>query len=62
MGKIWKGPHPDDGQEVYVTDELPDGGPTMDSGHDSAEFSPEYSMDEIMEIAKQLHKKAGLGD
>lgn len=62
MGKIWKGPHPDDGQEVYVTDELPDGGPTVDSGHDSAEFSPEYSMDEIMEIAKQLHKKAGLGD
>ncbi len=55
MGKIWKGTHPDDGQEVFVTDEIPDGAPTVDGGHDSAAFAPEYDMAEIMEIAQKLH-------
>ena len=60
MGAIWKGPHPDDGQECYVTDELPNGGETVDSGHSSATFSPEYDMDELREIAARLTKQANL--
>ncbi len=54
MGGIWKGPHPDDGQEVCVTDELPNGGEAVDGGHESAAFAPEYEMEELMEIAKKL--------
>ncbi len=57
IGKIWKGTHPDDGQEVYVTDELPEGGETVDGGHESAAFAPEYEMGEIIEIAQKLHSK-----
>ena len=60
MGAIWKGPHPEDGQEVYVTDELPNGGETKDGGHSSETFAPEYEMDELIEIAKNLMKKGGL--
>ncbi|WP_407572935.1 manganese catalase family protein [Deinococcus altitudinis] len=60
MGEIWKGPHPDDGQEVYVTDELPNGGETKDSGHSSATFAPEYDMDELKEMAAHLMKKGGI--
>jgi Mn-containing catalase len=60
MGAIWKGPHPDDGQEVYVTDELPNGGETKDGGHSSATFAPGYDMEELQEIAKKLMKMGGL--
>lgn len=60
MGAIWKGPHPDDGQEVYVTDELPNGGETKDSGHSSATFAPEYDMDELKEMAMHLMKKGSI--
>jgi Mn-containing catalase len=61
MGQIWNGTHPDDGSEVFVTDELPEGGPTMDSGHDSATFAPEYDMDMFMEMAKKLVTKVPSG-
>ena len=54
MGQIWRGPHPEDGQEVFVTDELPEGGEVKDSGHESAAFAPDYDMGELMEIANKL--------
>ena len=54
MAAIWKGPHPEDGQEVYVTDELPEGGEAVDGGHESAAFAPEYDMGDLMEIASKL--------
>jgi Mn-containing catalase len=59
MGEIWKGTHPDDGSEVFVTDDLPVGGAAPDGGHNSATFAPFYDMGEIEEIAKKLHKKSG---
>lgn len=61
MGAIWNGTHPDDGSEVYVTDELPEGGPLVDGGHEPATFAPEYDMGEFMEIANNLFGKAGIG-
>lgn len=57
MDQIWNGTHPDDGSEVYVTDELPEGGSLKDGGHDSATFAPEYDMDTFMEMAKKLLPK-----
>ena len=59
MDKIWKGKHPDDGSEVFVTDDLPGGGPTVDGGHESAAFAPAYDAEEIAEIAAKLHKRSG---
>ncbi|WP_412027526.1 manganese catalase family protein [Deinococcus yunweiensis] len=61
LGKIWNGTHPEDGSEVRVGEytEIA-GGPLVDGGHDSAGFSPEWDMGEIMEIAKKLHDKARL--
>jgi Mn-containing catalase len=67
MGEIWNGTHPDDGSEVFVTDDLPVGGPAPDSGHNSATFAPAYDMShitlpeqgEIEEIAKKIHRKSG---
>jgi Mn-containing catalase len=55
VGAIWNGTHPDDGSEVYVTDELPEGGDTKDAGHSSATFAPEYDMDTFLEMAKKLY-------
>jgi Mn-containing catalase len=57
MGQIWNGTHPEDGSEVFVTDELPEGGELKDAGHDSATFAPEYDMDMFMEMAKKLATK-----
>lgn len=61
IGAIWKGTHPEDGSELFVRDGPPEGGEVVNGGHDSANQSPEYEMDEILEIAKRLHKEAGLG-
>jgi Mn-containing catalase len=59
MDKVWNGTHPDDGSTVFVSDDLPEGGPNVDGGHNSATFAPAYDMDEIAEIAKKLHKMSG---
>ncbi|PTA69376.1 manganese catalase family protein [Deinococcus arcticus] len=61
LSAIWNGTHPEDGSEVRVGEYTEiQGGPTVDGGHDSAAFSPEWDMGEIMEIAKKLHDKARL--
>jgi Mn-containing catalase len=66
MGEIWNGTHPDDGSEVFVTDDLPVGGKAPDGGHESAGFAPFYDMGnvrieagEVEEIAKKIHRKSG---
>jgi Mn-containing catalase len=66
MGEIWNGTHPDDGSEVFVTDDLPVGGKAPDGGHNSATFAPFYDMGnvrfeagEVEEIAKKMHRKSG---
>lgn len=61
LGVIWNGTHPEDGSEVRVGEYTEiEGGPTVDGGHDSAAFSPDWEMGEILEIAKKLHDKARL--
>jgi Mn-containing catalase len=61
LGAVWNGTHPEDGSEVRVGhySEI-EGGKPVDGGHDSAAFSPDWDMGEIMEIAKKLHDKARL--
>ena len=66
MGEIWNGTHPEDGSEVFVTDDLPVGGKAPDGGHTSATFAPFYDMGnvriqagEVEEIAKKIHRKSG---
>lgn len=61
LATIWNGTHPDDGSEVRVGEYTEiQGGSLVDGGHDSAAFSPDWDMEEIMEIAKKLHDKARL--
>lgn len=66
MGEIWNGTHPDDGSEVFVTDDLPVGGKAPDGGHNSATFAPFYDMgnaqisaEEVEQLAKKIHRKSG---
>ena len=47
MGEIWNGTHPEDGSEVFVTDDLPVGGKAPDGGHTSATFAPFYDMGNV---------------
>jgi Mn-containing catalase len=61
LSAIWTGTHPDDGSEVEVAPYTEiEGGSLVDGGHDSAGFSPDWEMGEIIEIAKKLHDKARL--
>ncbi|MVN89078.1 manganese catalase family protein [Deinococcus sp. HMF7620] len=61
LGQIWNGTHPEDGSEVRVGEYTEiEGGDLVDGGHDSAAFSPDWDMGEIMEIAQKLHDKARL--
>ena len=61
LGQIWNGTHPEDGSEVRVGEYTEiQGGDLVDGGHDSAAFSPDWDMDEIMKIAQKLHDKARL--
>ena len=57
---------PDDGSEVFVTDDLPVGGKAPDGGHTSATFAPfcdmgnaQISAEEVGQIAKKIHRKSG---
>jgi Mn-containing catalase len=59
MDKVWNGTHPEDGSTVFVSDDLPEGGPTVDGGHNSATFAPAWDAGEIEELAKKLHKMSG---
>lgn len=55
---IWNGPHPDGTGDLVVVDGPPEGGKMNDYEGISEAFTPEYSKEEIFEIAQKLYDKA----
>jgi Mn-containing catalase len=63
VGAVFRGPHPETGEELSVAEEPhPEGAPANDLPAQPAVFAPSATPDEIKEIAKALRDKAGLSD
>jgi Mn-containing catalase len=56
---VFKGPHPETGDELVVSPDMPDGYPWPDPPAETDVFAPDYAPDEIEEIAQKLRKDAG---
>ena len=60
---VFNGPHPETGEELAVADEShPEGAAAHDLPPQPDVFAPSYAPEEIVEIAQQLRKQAGLPD
>jgi Mn-containing catalase len=59
---VFKGPHPETGEELEVVDHAPEGFLPQDLPPQEAVFAPDYAPEEIAEIAQKLRKAAGLPD
>jgi Mn-containing catalase len=57
---VFSGPHPETGEDLVVSDEMPEGAPPFDLPPQPALFAPDYAPEEIAEIAKKLRTDAGL--
>jgi Mn-containing catalase len=57
---VFKGPHPETGEELVVAEEAPEGFPPPEAGPETDVFAPDYAPDDIAEIAQKLRKDAGL--
>ena len=57
---VFKGPHPETGEELVVADEAPEGFPPPEAGPETDVFAPDYAPQDIAEIAQKLRKDAGL--
>ena len=58
---VFKGPHPETGEELEVADvPHPIGAPAHDLPPQPAVFAPDYAPEEITQIAQTLRKQAGL--
>ena len=57
---VFKGPHPETGEDLVVADGPQPGFPPQDLPAQTEVFAPDYAPDDIAEIAKQLRKDAGL--
>ena len=60
LAAVFKGPHPETGEELEVVDEAPEGVPAHDLPSQPAVFAPDYAPEEIAAIAEKLRKQAGL--
>jgi Mn-containing catalase len=60
LAAVFNGPHPETEEELVVVDEAPDGVPPRDLPPQPAVFAPDYSPEELSEIAMKLRKRAGL--
>ncbi|MEM9012532.1 MAG: manganese catalase family protein [Pseudomonadota bacterium] len=58
IGKIWKGEHPDGSGPLEVVDGPPQGGDMNDYDGIAEAFTPEYTGEEIFEMAQKLYQKA----
>jgi Mn-containing catalase len=54
LGAVWKGTHPDDGEEVFVEQGPPAGGQPADFPEAPEHFVPGYDVGELAEIAKRM--------
>jgi Mn-containing catalase len=59
---VFKGPHPETGEDLIVEDAPPAGFPPQDLPSQEDVFAPDYCVEDIAEIAKKLRKDAGLPD
>jgi Mn-containing catalase len=59
---VFRGPHPETGEELEVQDGPPEGALPRDLPPQPAVFAPSYAPEEIAEIAHRLRKDAGLPD
>jgi Mn-containing catalase len=59
---VFKGPHPETGEDLTVVDSAPQGFAPNDLPAHPAAFAPDYAPEEIAEIAKKLRQDAGLSD
>jgi Mn-containing catalase len=57
---VFKGPHPETGEDLRVVDDAPEGFPWPEAPPEADVFAPDYAPDEIVEIAQKLRKDAGL--
>lgn len=60
LAAVFRGPHPETGEDLQVVDEAPEGVPAHDLPPEPDVFAPGYSPEEIREIATRLRKDAGL--
>ena len=60
IAAVFNGPHPETGEELVVIDEAPEGVPPRDLPPQPAVFAPDYSPEEVADIARKLREKAGL--
>ena len=60
LAAVFKGPHPETGEELEVVEEAPEGVPAHDLPSQPAVFAPDYAPEEIAAIAEKLRKQAGL--
>jgi Mn-containing catalase len=60
LAAVFKGPHPETGEELEVVDEAPEGVPAYDLPSQPAVFAPDYAPEEIAAIAEKLRQQAGL--
>jgi Mn-containing catalase len=59
---VFNGPHPETGEPLTVEDESPEGALPVDLPPQPSVFAPDYSPEEVKEIANKLRKAAGLPD
>lgn len=57
---VFRGPHPETGEQLEVIESPPEGAPAHDPPPQPAVFAPDYAPEEIAEIAKRLRESAGL--
>jgi Mn-containing catalase len=60
LAAVFNGASPETGEELVVVDEAPEGVPPRDLPPQPAVFAPDYTPEEIKEIAAKLRQKAGL--
>ena len=58
VAAVWTGTHPEDGKPLEVIDGPPEGGNLADLQGIASAFAPEYTGEEIFEIATKLYNKA----
>jgi len=59
---VFKGRHPETGEELRVEHPAPEGFPWPDAPAEEDVFAPDYAPGEIAEIAQKLRKEAGFTD
>jgi Mn-containing catalase len=60
LAAVWRGPHPETGEDLVVIEEPPEGVPAHDLPDEPSVFAPDYAPEEIAEIAQRLREQAGL--